>query len=760
MYTIFLLEICNFLAPCNLSDVKWKLKPVSQQSKYWSDYRHPSNVQEIDLSSVLPFCPFCFVVINLFNGVNVVPAKMPIIIRRLFPVRVFMKVQYVSLQLAQEVQKRGSVFISSRNVSKFCPSRFFNVAYELCTHASFHNFSVSSRSWNSELYVYLLPPAYHIKLNSFWNYGYRFGRRNSGTGILGILVKDSSTDKFLTWFSFYPKKIIRVYDAKENIILIAICLEILTKQNNVITMFLPCDFCIPSITITGIVSSLTVFEIKHKFDRMLVNTRNISTWRLNELSGIKYEENCGNQSTPYLLKYSHLHELDKLLLCLKIKETWENILALNFKLISSKSEANPHTKVNFYPLSAIDALSFVVAHPMTQIKFIACGDTFGKRNTNFHVFMESFNNQSWVSIVLLLGILVPLSWYILSLDFETCSEISFSEFFEIFAAVFKNSFEQSTPYNSKLLSKTSLKLLACITLLCVQILSNAYKNDNMHSMMKPEVFHPFKKFEQLLSANYSVYSVPYYLSVDWECNINLSIFTVCLQNSFTDNHKFDLNITTNSKLQQISYYFIKNSLKQIITNDYEYLYNNSMLWMEPIYKQAQLMRKTLFVEEQNVRGPTKHFENDIETEVSILQKLKECNNTAFVDDNTKVLKWKLILEQKGIKKLSVGRDVMISKYFGFELHGWIPKFIVKRIRGIMSSGIMEWWNEIVSVHLVKVRTSSGGLIGTDEKFNKLEYTKIDERKSRSFFLIFYFVLELGLMATICCIIERLHSERI
>lgn len=138
-------------------------------------------------------------------------------------------------------------------------------------------------------------------------------------------------------------------------------------------------------------------------------------------------------------------------------------------------------------------------------------------------------------------------------------------------------------------------------------------------------------------------------------------------------------------------------------------------------------------------------------ELAILKELEICNYTAFIEEETKLLEWEMILRHKGVKKLSVGKEVLVSRSIGYLFKGWMPTFIYQRIAGVKSSGILEWWNNIISEHLAKVRRNVKRLDVSDKTLNKYYNKKIyevNEYNSRAFFLIFYLILEMGLMAII------------
>ncbi len=92
----------------------------------------------------------------------------------------------------------------------------------------------------------------------------------------------------------------------------------------------------------------------------------------------------------------------------------------------------------------------------------------------------------------------------------------------------------------------------------------------------------------------------------------------------------------------------------------------------------------------------------------------------------------------------------------------MPGFIYKRIAGIKSSGILEWFDKIVSIYLAKVRINVKRLNASHAKLHEYYIKQIyirNEHNSRAFFLIFYFVLEAGCIASTCCVFEVLHFYR-
>lgn len=72
------------------------------------------------------------------------------------------------------------------------------------------------------------------------------------------------------------------------------------------------------------------------------------------------------------------------------------------------------------------------------------------------------------------------------------------------------------------------------------------------------------------------------------------------------------------------------------------------------------------------------------------------------------------LRHNGVNKISIDEDVLLNSYTGYTFIGWMPSFLQRRLEGVMSSDILEWWNNVVSEYIVKIRT------GSKRVFEKME----------------------------------------
>lgn len=139
-----------------------------------------------------------------------------------------------------------------------------------------------------------------------------------------------------------------------------------------------------------------------------------------------------------------------------------------------------------------------------------------------------------------------------------------------------------------------------------------------------------------------------------------------------------------------------------------------------------------------------------DNDIAVLTELELCNNTAFLASDTKIQEWEMILRGKGVKKISIGKEILFKKWIGYKVKGWMPEFIFRRIGNLKSSGIIDWWDKIIAKHFAKVRTNNQHLDRKFDEFYNKQVTKHNEQKSTAFFLVFILVLKVGLLATLCC----------
>ncbi len=146
------------------------------------------------------------------------------------------------------------------------------------------------------------------------------------------------------------------------------------------------------------------------------------------------------------------------------------------------------------------------------------------------------------------------------------------------------------------------KIVIIITLLCALVLSNAYKNDSLYSLIKPKEFRPYMYFYQLVQSNYSILSEPFDIGIRDQCAVNAKAFEKCVKAGFKDNHNVNYLDFGSSSFYSVLYitsyiatrveHFGKKLPKQINT-----LYKYSKLWTSPVLTAAQqLFEENNFLE--------------------------------------------------------------------------------------------------------------------------------------------------------------------
>ncbi len=385
-----------------------------------------------------------------------------------------------------------------------------------------------------------------------------------------------------------------------------------------------------------------------------------------------------------------------------------------------------------------------VPNPLTQIRFIACGDTLLGRNGLFYMFTRSFDPSLWFAMFAVVCFLVPLNMQVLSYELKPT--------LKVFTSICQTLVEQSTPFTSKIIVNNPIKIMLGFTLLSALVLSNAYKNDNMYELMNPKKFQPFKTIEQLRDANYSVFTLPYAVSIPPFCNTNIDALLNCIKIGFKLKGKFSF--------PQDEKNFVVESKHLNFPTKYRYLKNFSSVWMKTLDK---LIPK--IIERYTAHGEPKigrkrhsqhtiHFDNS-QDEIALMEELEKCNNIGFISQDKNIRRWELLLRQRKVRKIFSGMDILIRKYTGYKIIGWVPAFILKRTNGLMSSGILDWWNDFVSIYLLKIRTISNRAVTYTETY--MEYLKTKKKgtddQMSCFFLMFYSVLILGNVATVVYILE-------
>lgn len=677
------------------------------------EYLKQSTIQDVSCRLVTFPCSSCFLTITNFRGVNInyLANQAPILLRRYFPLSTYNWYRvYATAELADIVERNGQGRINFHLKQGNCSSIFLIQEYQnICVMIKFLIFLVGSRPWNYIQNVYLFPPLVNTTFLGLWkHYSLQTDYRYIPSLHIGLLILDTDLP-ILSWIKYYFESNFGHLNCFQNTpdqeLLIGLKFIKITRSTSNMEVI---PFCGEGNSVNLHKKYLTDFEFtqtKNHINTKLSSTTNISSWEL---------------SLPYLLTRKILdctndinfaqklnnYEIDHLLFCFSTFQTWRAILKSNFIVGKSKFL---ETEINFFMGFDVDSASFSVDFLSEQLRFISCGDTLTTKSYLHTTLFESYDIHCWIAIFVVFVVIIPASWgFMLSnscFNLKVCLESAV----EILKQVFKNLLEQSTPDSVNVLNGPHLKILATVSLIGTLIFSNAYKNDNMLRIVSPQKFRPLENFNQLLENKYTVLSEPHFVVTGINCNSNFSLYTNCIESAYNvDQHVFKLisdkiSLYVSSLLGTYFTDICTIGGDHILPKQFQYIYDNSGIWMQPVYQIGMKHVSKSFI------GFLDSFKETVFEEGQLLatELLQMCNKTAFIATYTRVLEIENVLKKQGLKRVSISQEILMEKRLGFYfVSRWVPDFIVTRIGGIQSSGIIKWWNAFVVRHLLIVRAKS------------------------------------------------------
>ncbi len=388
-----------------LSEEIWELVPIQKSNPNIEAYSTPSKVSDVNLDSVLFSCRNCFVFVSLFNDVDIWYSNNPIFISRLHPVAVKHlpgEIRHVPINLAKKVKKNSSLVFSPTDQPTICSSNFFDISsFEICTKINLTDFAAYNKPWNYQQYIYILPPNELVKMSTLWRRNYQYIEKKILQNIVGIVISNSE-QIHVQWplGRAYLNRWEVELKVSENIILFVLTLKSPERENQIYTILTPSTPISNNVSqwtnirIPGKLQSWSLRKIEKLYNSQLAATSNNSLGTY--FFPLVNEKDCNDKLL--VSQFSNRYSIDELLMCLKTKVLWQYITGNKFKL-EEVSEGNwPHIKFTNFAGYDIDSMYFVVAHPPTQTRFIACGDTFAETNSNYNILFTSFQSEIWITL--------------------------------------------------------------------------------------------------------------------------------------------------------------------------------------------------------------------------------------------------------------------------------------------------------------------------------------------------------------------------
>jgi len=391
-----------------------KLFPLQKSNPHFKAYSQKPQLSFINLDTIPFHNPNSFLLISLFNDVDISFKNIPVLLVRLHPVgrnQLLQPIEHIPIHLAVKVRNNGSLAISSLNHSTDCTSKLFQISVGICAYIKLDDFIVRTKPWNFQKYIYLLPSTEIVNINTLWIHDLNSFYRGFLQDVIGIVVswaEQQNPSWTLGWA--YKTKETDQHRIFEQVILFVLNIEILEMQTQVVRV-LPPSVRFSDLTynwtkmVVPFLNSLSLKDIQYQFDEQLKQTINKSSLRIFKEFTFPIN-NCsdGLLSSDFPNEYS----INDILMCLKSKVLYEYVVGLNFNLTVQSSYDIEHVTLSRFAGYDTESNWFVVSHLPTQSKYIACGDKQLKSTKYSNIYLASFEFETWKAIFVIFLIVLPI----------------------------------------------------------------------------------------------------------------------------------------------------------------------------------------------------------------------------------------------------------------------------------------------------------------------------------------------------------------
>lgn len=749
---------------------------------------HNSNLY-ISMDSITFVCPVCFVSVTNFVGVNFIATTSPILLRRLAQAiftNKFLK-QFI-IEVLYEYSKRlgnQTIQYNSSIIPDTCISNYlFKEIHFFGLKTLFHpgNFSklskdiftMNSRPWNHEFHVLLHPPIFST-CNSKQN--------NSSAHVPYFGIKMWEHSYFMEATSFSITMLIMAYNESE-----MICgrKEVANMQNKSFgkprisradqmadVFVIDWNFngklknigIVPPCSQT-IYQDMFVLNKNHQenhviqvINNYLLHQINISDWNfLSQTDPLSYYTTVEISQTYWKLVANPVRKklprnYVNFMLHSKLFELLAQLFSPNFLFKSSSKLAQTSIcGVSVNRLGELSRTMISFNYQASRIRFLGCGDTT-RSHYIYDSIVSTFDGTTWSLLLILLLAMLPMT-----ISFMSFSKLShFPNYAMAQFSVIKLVLEQSTPFSGRQTENFKQKLLCLTSLLGIFVVLNEYKNGKIADIVSSDRFVPFLIFYQLVKANYSIFA---------ELGADKSHSAI----TFSSTHK--QNCSPYIKKSR-SLYFCRNLSQtqykswaihsQIVVQLYDFYskqdLRNEISGNSTLMEESKEHVKTVMADQVEITAAVSTRIRKLQ-EVATLSRLRVCNKTAVLVYEPQIWRYENILRMAGSSKISLGKEKLLESRLGLLWESWIPPFIFRRIRSIDGSGIFDWWNNIVTVYLPKMRTRlelNGTEVDELETERRTRLKKLKEARSSTINVAQ--ILGFGaIAATICFSFELLWKH--
>lgn len=364
--------------------------------------------------------------------------------------------------------------------------------------------------------------------------------------------------------------------------------------------------------------------------------------------------------------------------------------------ISPLFEIHLNVKSYFHPFSdGTHTFPLVVEESEKALKFLSCGRR-GLETFAFDELLNVFDMRIWCLTLI-----------------STVSVAALLSDMKDVLSVWKALLEQGNPFPFHNFVKKRFRWLAGAFLLAGVVLSNAYKNTNVYSMIVRRKAIPYERFEELVQDNFTIFT----RAAKAVFNVRLMMTMSKLGNMSVTNW----NITQHElyeKYKTSGYSFqVKSEVEMLrekrkrsaATDDEDTPSELVVKWSSlgkyvPLLVQNEVkfgtksiqvaMKKGSVISDTPIIQMRMQNKFRFQEEIMMFRFLKQCRKTAVVLPEYECIKNARDLQDAGHQHVFVGKETYLDMKIAFALKGLVPPHLVHRIKSSQSSGI---WTKLVEL---------------------------------------------------------------
>ncbi|CAL8135803.1 unnamed protein product [Orchesella dallaii] len=350
-----------------------------------------------------------------------------------------------------------------------------------------------------------------------------------------------------------------------------------------------------------------------------------------------------------------------------------------------------------------------IYNTMSALRFVSCGKA-EMESMAFVELISVFDGYIWLFVSISVVVLVPTIQYIADAQKSgNCLENNqLMHVFKHWLCLVKVLLEQGDPFPLSLQQTNPVRLVVSCVLLVAIVLSNAYKNTNVYNMIVPREPFRYQRFEELMLNKFTVYSRTERVNIhsnnriqpgdlSWNLPKSSNRWAGGKSPSAYIQKELFMDFFTRQQYESQSLDFHNNSLELLRNVSFEtrlhpHLDTAVENRLKEITKLGNLSQQISISPEYRSR----FSDLVIKDEERILEEfMDQCNKTALVLPSFMCHQHKRRLQHLGRREVFVGKEIYTNPSLSFSLGGLIPPYIVKRLSGMGSSGLWEWWMKAI-----------------------------------------------------------------